>query len=112
MLDDKLLKIYRGIPSGSFENSLTTLLSCGIISDEESTQLRAHIMMEERKKLISQHPYDIGYHEKKKLYYTYFPDPTKKIGRRQVMRKRKEDIEDLIVKSVKEGQAVTVADVC
>lgn len=67
-------------------------------------------MARKREKLLKMHPYSIGHSEARGFYYTYLPDSTRASGRKQVRRKNREELVDLIIETIKAGQLVTFRD--
>lgn len=57
-----------------------------------------------RKDIIKNHPYSISYNEKQQRFYTYLYDETKPKNRKQVQRRNREDIENLIVEDYKKRE--------
>ena len=64
-----------------------------ILSEEAISKALSMIKKEE---YLKKHKYEI-YNGKDGKWYTYLPDDTKKYGRRLVKRRKKEDLEDVIV---------------
>lgn len=110
-MDEKLKNIIKGLTPGNEKTELQFLLKCDILSDKEYTLAQEYMEKEERKKLLSQYKYAISYNKSKKLWFTYVDDPAKKNGRRQITKKNKKDLENLVIKIVKSGKKVTIEDV-
>ena len=53
--------------------------------------------MNKRQEILKKHKDKYWYYEKRDCWMFSQPDPTKKEGRRKVTRKKKEDIEQLVV---------------
>jgi len=100
-------------PDLNGENALEMLnfmLKNGIIKEENFTQIRLENEMEKRQKILDKHPYKYREKHKDGYYRTYIPDASRKNGRRQVKKKSLTELEDVIIESVKKGQAVTIDD--
>lgn len=70
------------------------------------------IIMKERKKYLDMHPYAVWQSKDGQYWHTTFPDESKDRGIKQVKRKKKKDLEDLIVDFWKaRSEYKTVADV-
>ena len=74
-------------------------------------KVQASIENMKRKEVLDKHPYQISYDEGRKHYYTYIEDSTKKNHRRQVTRKSRKDLEDYIIRVMKENKAVSIEEV-
>ena len=72
------------------------------------SQMQAEIEMSKKKELLKQHPYSITYNEKNDCYTTYIFDKSRKNNRRQIKRKRYEDLVDIIVENIESNSFVTV----
>lgn len=70
--------------------------------------IQCEIMEDERKKYLDMHPYSIW--ERNGYFYTYLVDERSK-KRRQVKRKNKSDLEDVIIEHVKVLTRVKISDV-
>ena len=78
-----------------------------ILSISQVQSLHTQMEKEERQKLLDQHPYKI-YEGKDRKFYCYIKEGDK---RKKIKRNSRKEIEDIIIAHVKEGLAVTIADV-
>ena len=81
----------------SLLNSLDDLTSSPLLAILNDDEALNYYNMKIYEKLLKMHPYEISYNERENRFYTYFPDPSRKSGRKQIKRRRKEDLEAVIV---------------
>ena len=72
------------------------------------TQMWHNDMDKRRVTILKMHPFKIW--ERDGTYFTYLRDFRKPNGRRQIQRKSLAELEDEIIKNVKESEAVTIGD--
>ncbi len=61
------------------------------------TYVQEQIEMKKREEILSKHQYSIWFNEKENVWYSYLPDVSKPHNRRKIKRKRKHDLEDMIL---------------
>lgn len=89
-------------PNISLLNSLDDLTSSpllAILNDDEALNF---YNMKIYEKLLKMHHYEISYNERENRWYTYLPDSSKKSGRKQIKKRKKEDLEAAIVSFYKD----------
>lgn len=77
------------------EETLSFYLNCGIITLSDAVSLTEDIVMNKILKKV--HPYDIYFSESDKRWHTYIKDDTQLSGRKQIVRKKKGDLEKLLL---------------
>ncbi len=107
LLNEKLMKIAEGITPDNLDSSCDTLLKCGIISLEEAQQIRTYFMEKEREELLKKHEYSI-YRGRDNKWYSYIKNGDK---RKKIKRNTKKEVEDIVIKNLKDGEALTIQDV-
>ena len=68
------------------------------------SDVQEQIAMNKRKEILKKHPYSIWYNEKEGRWYTDVPYMQSKSGKKRIKRKRREDLDDMIVEYTKEYQ--------
>ena len=72
------------------------------------THIQETIMKKKRKEYLDMHPNAIW--ESNGYYCTYVPDENNKYGRRQIKKKTKREVENEVIKLVKERTKITIQD--
>lgn len=80
-------------------DELTTSPLLAILKDDEALN---YYNMKIYEKLLKMHQYEISYNERENRWYTYLPDSSKKNGRKQIKKRKKEDLEAAIVSYYKD----------
>ena len=59
--------------------------------------VQAQMELKKREEILQNHKYSIWFSEKEQAWYTHLPDDTKSNGRTKVKRKKKKDLESVVV---------------
>jgi len=103
MLSEKLQRIIEGLSPDEPEKDLRTLIACGIIIDEEYTQLLNHMHMKKREDIRKRHKFKISViAENRKSgqitrYRTFLPDEDGRKGKAIIKTSEKELLDALII---------------
>ena len=101
-MEERLIQIAKGIAPESLDSACAMLVSCGIVSLEESTQIQQYIMAQQREEYINKkHNYKI-YQGKDGKWYTYIVGDDGK--RRKIKRNCKEEVQEIVFKHIKEHE--------
>ena len=107
-MDEKLIRLAEGITPDNLDSACATLVACAIISTEEATQIRTHIMKEERNQIVKEKHNHKIYQGSDGKWYTYIKVDGK---RKKIKRNTEDEVKDVLLKLIQEDEIVTISDV-